>query len=58
MRYLVVELKTPYDQRVVFDGRCTKKAALAMMYARHLSTGNWIVVTRGKDPGRFVAEAR
>lgn len=54
--YTITELKTPTEQNVVFDGKCSKDAALSAMAELHKATGARVVVTKGKDLGKFVAE--
>lgn len=54
--YTITVLKTPTEQNVVFDGKSTKEAALAAMAELHKTTGARVVVTRGKNLGKFVAE--
>jgi hypothetical protein len=55
--YTITELKTPTEQKVVFDGKSTKAAALSAMAELHKATGARVVVTKGKRLGKFLAEA-
>lgn len=51
--YTVAEVK---PMKIVFDGECSRAEALRKMRAAHEHNGAHIVVTRGKNLGKFVAE--
>ena len=57
-RYAVVAMVTPYEQVVLFDGRSTKLAVLALAARHNLLTGQRTVVCRhGKGAlGKLVEE--
>lgn len=52
----IVEMKTPAEQTVIFSGMCREYFAAGLARAAAELTGNRIVVTRGQDLGKFVAE--
>jgi hypothetical protein len=54
--YTITELKTPTDQRVIFDGKASEEEAIAVMVKAHSLTGYWVIVTKGRNFGKFVAE--
>jgi hypothetical protein len=54
--YTITELKTPTNQRVIFDGKAEEEEAIAAMKELHRLTGSRVVVTKGRNLGKFVAE--
>jgi hypothetical protein len=54
--YTVTELKTPTDQHVLFDGKASEEEAIAVMVKAHSLTGSRVIVTKGRNFGKFVAE--